>query len=184
MLCDSEWFVTITLHLMRFPHILPQSCKYMQLICYARPVWVSLLQDLDVTQAPDININSSIRSLSTIDLQDKTINAVRNSRIWRTPGYLRLRQAQTLRISPLESSQIENEEEGNERIDPLLLPGGKHALLENQGRLELWSLAPRARIWSAIPSRFGDCIAFDFEVVDSGSSVMISALFLNVAVGW
>lgn len=145
---------------------------------------MSLLQDLDVTQAPDINIHSSIRSLSTIDLQDKSITAVRNSHLWRTPGCLRLRQAQSLQTTPLENIQIEEEEEGNERIDPLLLPGGKHALVENQGQLELWSLVPRARIWNAVPSRVGDCIAFDFEVVDSGNSVMIAALFLNVAIGW
>lgn len=69
-------------------------------------------------------------------------------------------------------------------IDPLLLPDERHVLIETRGRLELWSIAPRAHVWTLEPGREGDCIAFDYEMVDGGSGMMVAALFLNVARGW
>ena len=118
------------------------------------------------------------------ELHKRTITAVRNSRAWRTPGALRFEQEISLSIDPLTLVGEDGGTGGFERIDPRLLPGGRHALLENHGRLELWSLVPRARMWTAAPSREADCIAFDFEVIEGGDAMMIAALFLNVATGW
>ena len=146
---------------------------------------MSLIQDLDVTQAPDIGVHNLPDTMSTEELVRKAITAVRNSRAWRTPGGLRFGQDVALRIDPRELIDVEPDgPEPSERIDPRLLPGGRYALLENYGRMELWSLFPRARVWMARPSREGDCVAFDFEVVDNGNAVMIAVLFLNVHAGW
>lgn len=162
-----------------------QTCKDLQEICFLRPIWMALIQDLDINQAPDISSHRLPDSFSTEELYRTAITAVRSSRAWRTPGALRFGQDVALRVDPREL--IADDLEGpqpSERIDPRLLPGGRHALLENHGRLELWSLFPRARMWMAHPSREADCIAFDFDVVDAGNALMIAALFLNVETGW
>ncbi|EJD07227.1 uncharacterized protein FOMMEDRAFT_149738 [Fomitiporia mediterranea MF3/22] len=164
---------------------LSMTCKYLREICFLRPIWLSLIQDLDITQAPDISTHQLPDNFATEELYKKAITAVRNARAWRTPGGLRFGQEVSIHIDPVTQGVIEGDlpGEGNERVDPRLLPGGKYALIENHGRLELWSLFPRARVWIANPSREADCIAFDFEIVDGGESMNIAVLFLNVATG-
>ncbi|KAL5492065.1 hypothetical protein ACEPAI_3512 [Sanghuangporus weigelae] len=162
---------------------LSMTCKRLREICFLRPIWLSLLQDLDVTRAPDVSLHSLPDSMSIAELYRKAITAVRNFRAWRTPGALRFQQELSLSIDPMTLVGEGRETEGFERIDPRLLPGCRHALLENHGRLELWSLFPRARMWTATPSREADCIAFDFEIVDDGDVMMIAVLFLNVETG-
>ena len=148
-----------------------------------RPIWLSLIQTLDATQAPNIKAHCPPDTLPTEVLHEKVLQAVRTSHSWRTPGKLRAVEKASLNISPratLDSDGVDDV--GN--IDPMLLPDERHMLVENRGRLELWSIDPRARAWTVEPGREGDCISFDYEMVDGGRAMMVAALFLNVARGW
>jgi hypothetical protein len=135
-------------------------------------------------QAPNVTHQSPPKTLPTPDLQTKVVEAVRTSHSWRNPGKLKLVEKASLSISPRAFiNAAENVSAQLGRIDPLLLPDEKHVLLENHGRLELWSIVPRARMWTVEPTREGECVAFDYEIVNNGKSMMVAALFLNVAQG-
>lgn len=66
---------------------------------------------------------------------------------------------------------------------PRLLPGGRYALLVNGEDLQLWSLEHSTRVWVAEPpnANFRICDTFDFELLQGGKVLIITAGFSNPA---
>jgi hypothetical protein len=61
-------------------------------------------------------------------------------------------------------------------IEPRLLPGGKQVLLSCSGRLELWDLESRNRIWTAPgPAGHRYCSAVDVDMVEDGNVLIVAA---------
>ena len=65
---------------------------------------------------------------------------------------------------------------GDILVEPRLLPGRPEALVINRGKLEIWHITTKRRLW-CVPTVSGDfnCFAFDFEVVDEGKKVIIAS---------
>ncbi|KAH8116240.1 hypothetical protein DFH11DRAFT_1827817 [Phellopilus nigrolimitatus] len=105
-----------------------QTCKGAKHFCDSRDVQKSLLQKLDVTQAPNI-----------------------------TP------------------------DEWTASMRPRLLPGGRYVLLVNGEDLQLWSFEHSTRVWVAESpnANFRICDTFDFELLQGGKVLIITAGFSN-----
>ncbi|THH02965.1 hypothetical protein EW145_g6649 [Phellinidium pouzarii] len=158
------------------------TCKYMQILCDStRTIWLSLLQNLDITQAPDIIPQQPVETLSTEDLRSKAIRAARKARAWKIPDAYQAAGTPTYGISPHIIADLYrdiNEGAVTSWGELRAIPDGQHVLLENLGLLELWSLKPRTRKWvsRSPPGRPRSCFSFDFELQEGGKSLIITAL--------
>ncbi|KAH8116474.1 hypothetical protein DFH11DRAFT_1506350 [Phellopilus nigrolimitatus] len=157
-----------------------RTCKNLQGICKSRQIWLSLLQNLDVTQAPDITPYDYLENFSTEEISSKVVRAVRLAYNMQINGALCYVQEKSLSINPHIPHVLESNATNVKRIGPQLLPGGNHAFLVNRGKLELWSFDPTActPVWVAekpgVPSV---CSAFDFELVQDGEALNVAAAF-------
>ncbi|KAH8108855.1 hypothetical protein DFH11DRAFT_1516248 [Phellopilus nigrolimitatus] len=150
---------------------LGRTCRYLHNLHNARPVWISLLRNLDIDQAPAIPSYLRLESLSTKELKKTVIKAIRTSDTWHSHETLRVSQVMELRINTADPADLDG-------IDPRLLPGGQHVLLERRGQLELWSTNSRELVWTApADSENHGCISFDFELVEDGKTLMVAGVF-------
>lgn len=119
----------------------------------------------------------SADSLSHSELERLVVNAVSREKIRESKGAIKVNAIQELDVG------AGNVRPGNEeflrRVDPRLLPGGKHVLLEDDGVLKLWSVESGHLLWTAVTSRDVVCMAFDFEVVEGGDKVMVAGMFID-----
>lgn len=110
----------------------------------------------------------SLNELSSTRLKEIVLDAKHRKRAWTTD--------QDLELEHIELFKVPSERPW--RINPRLLPGCKHVLLDYRGRLELWSVESKARIWSASAAEpHHVCVAFDFDVVDGGEKVNFAGWF-------
>ena len=139
-------------------------------------MWLSLLQSLDVLHAPDLPPGIALRSLSTSDLRSRVVRAERSFATWNSGRALSASRSLEISIDPYVDSET------YERLDPRLLPGGQRLVVNNNGRLEIWSLEPRQRLWAATSPHEDlgrDAISYDCEVAENGAAIMIAAVFVQ-----
>ncbi|THH10694.1 hypothetical protein EW145_g1143 [Phellinidium pouzarii] len=150
---------------------LENTCTSIRHLCQSRVIWLSLIQSLDVEQAPDLPPNQPLESLSSSDLKGKVIRAKRSYHRWNTEGCRISKQIELHVDVPLDATPS--------RLDPRLLPGGREVLVENGGRLELWSLVSHERLWTA-PHNEGhcECLSFDFELAQDSAILNIAGIFV------
>ncbi|KAL5525082.1 hypothetical protein ACEPAF_8951 [Sanghuangporus sanghuang] len=142
------------------------TCKRMYQICRSHAIWRSLVQRLDVSQAPSTNPFHSIESLPEPELRWKVINAVQRHRVWTTPGNVPPMRVLELPLPHIEESRI---------MKTRLLPGGKEILISNHGSVEFWSIESMERLWSIpAPEDHIDTVGFDFDIVDNGEVLAIA----------
>ncbi|KAH8116238.1 hypothetical protein DFH11DRAFT_1542283 [Phellopilus nigrolimitatus] len=111
-----------------------QACKRAKHFCDSRDVQKSLLQKLDVTQAPNITPYDRLDSLSADQMHSKVAEAVGSSHRWRKSGKdKRYAQEASLRITPHTQLNHGDSDEWTASMRPRLLPGGRYALLVNGG---------------------------------------------------
>ncbi|KAH8108881.1 hypothetical protein DFH11DRAFT_1819090 [Phellopilus nigrolimitatus] len=147
---------------------LTRTCKTLQGIGKSRRVWLSLLQNLDVTQAPDITPYDQLDSLSTEVIISKVFRAVRLAHSMKTYGTLRYVQTD---INP---HVLQDNVHHVGCTYPQLLP---------DGRLELWALKPAAStpIWVAEGPNF--CSVLGFELAQDGKALTVAAAY-ETQIGW
>ena len=140
-----------------------------------RQIWYNLLRRLPVSQTPDLPPHVRLESISTEDLRLLVIRAVRSYRNWLRGPKLRATREYQIRITR------NNESETYERVDPRLLPGGQYLVINNSGRLEIWSVPYRRRLWAAYegPRENQDVISFDCELNEEAGSIMVAAVYVN-----
>ncbi|KAL5532571.1 hypothetical protein ACEPAF_4345 [Sanghuangporus sanghuang] len=136
-----------------------------------RKVWDACIQRLDVECAPNLNPFESITSKSAPDLKRTVISAIQRHRNWADP-----RQHHNLHVTDLPITRPAGELDI--LVEPRLLPGGRDILILNCGRLELWSLVTKEKLWE-IKSPVGrfSCAGFDYDVVDDGNMLNVAILF-------
>ena len=144
-------------------------------------MWVSLLNNLDITQAPELLSHETIESVSTTDLRTKVLRAAHLDHSWRVETNLTAKETAAVVVKP-RLMPDEYEEDATGRLEPQILPGGRFVLIENRGRLELWSVDPAACVWIAPYPREGrlDCISFAFDLQNNDTELVIAAAFIDV----
>lgn len=156
----------------------------MRSVCDDRATWLPFLKDLDVSRAPDINHHTSLYSLSSIETKEKLVRAFLLEYGWRTAGALGVSRRATANVLPREIPEGVVPELETRRVEPHIIPGGKHVLLRNCGQLELWSVNPLAPtcLWTApVPSPFFiNCMDFDFHLQQEGAILVITAAYVNI----
>ena len=156
-------------------------CKYLKAVCDDRIVCLSLLKGLDATRAPDVGPQESLDLMSRDALHAKLVKALRLGYGWQTPGALKATRKATVNVVPRTMPDaFPGEAVG--RVEPMIIPGGKHALIDNRGQLELWSIDPASCLWVAPLHSRGrlDCTAFEFELQQDGSQLIISAAYIDI----
>ena len=151
--------------------MLLQTCKTLYELCQARAVWDTCLQRLDVECAPSLNPFEPLISKPTPDLKEMVIRAIRRHKNWSDP-------TQEHKLRSVDLPITRDAGDLDILVEPRLLPGGKEVLILNCGRLELWSLVTKERIWE-IKSPVGrfSCAGFDFDIVDNGNVLNVAILF-------
>ena len=149
----------------------------MRRLCYARPVWVSLLGTLQDEESPCLPPHVSLGTVTTSELREAIVNGLRNNRTWSKSGEL---------IRPTSIREVHlpvlpfDQHNWSTRTDMRLLPGGKEVLVENRNIIELWSIEPCEMLGATPACSAQDmCLAFDFELVRGGKGVVIAAIFID-----
>ncbi|KLO12886.1 hypothetical protein SCHPADRAFT_997797 [Schizopora paradoxa] len=159
---------------------LSSTCRYFSHLCSQRSLWLNLLDELDFYETPDFPPHRAISSYSTKELRIRTINAVNIARSSRGDGMLRFSHLNRIHIPVREQT----DELLVRKVDPLLLPGGQRMLVNNQGYLELWSVAKfdseHHCLWQTNPTNdFGKVVSFHGEVVECDTAIVIAGIFVN-----
>ncbi|KAH8105541.1 hypothetical protein DFH11DRAFT_1316461 [Phellopilus nigrolimitatus] len=160
-----------------------QTCKGAKHFCDSRDVQKSVLQKLDVTQAPNITPYDRLDKLSAEQMASKVAKAVESSDRWQDSGENKgYAEEASLRITPHTQHYHGNSDEWTASMRPRLLPGGRYALLVNGEDLQLWSLEHSTRVWVAEPphANFRICDTFDFELLQGGKVLIIATKFSNL----
>ena len=145
-----------------------QTNKSFSSICNSRVVWKHFLQNLDVDEAPNVPPHVLLGDLSGLRLKEIVLDAKQRKQAWTTGGEVHLEHIELFRIPSSEWG----------RINPRLLPGGKHVLLDYRGQLELWSVESKARLWRApAAQQHHVCVAFDFDLAERGEKLNFAAWF-------
>ena len=139
--------------------------------CRDKLLWLQLLRRLDVIEAPDLPPGEQIRCLTALDLRRKVIGAVKASYDWRNKGHISVSRSAELRVRPAD------EVDPDKGVKPRLLPGGREVLMENCGRLELWSMVSKERLWASPVCQDRDCITFEFQLSDDQKTLNIVDVF-------
>lgn len=92
---------------------------------------------------------------------------------WCTEGCLKITRRVELQVG------LPEDGDPDKGVKPRLLPGGREVLMENYGRLELWSLLSKERLWVSPEYKDRDCITFDFQLSDDGKAVNIADVFVD-----
>lgn len=100
------------------------------------------------------------------------IRAVRTEHTWNMEGCVKVAHDIELSINPPEGNNLQA------CISPRLLPGGWDAVILNCGRLELWSLDTRTRLWACPQYEGGHyCLSFDMDLSEDGKTLNIAGVF-------
>ncbi|KLO05987.1 hypothetical protein SCHPADRAFT_883216 [Schizopora paradoxa] len=159
---------------------LSKTCKSFFQTCSLRSLWLNILDELDFYETPNLPSHLPLTSYSTAELKRRAINAVLISKQARGTAPMKFTRLDTLHTSV----RFKRSFSIFRKVDPFLLPGGQRMLVNNYGQLELWSIGSDDRdhrcIWRTDSSTDEmDVVAFNGEVVDGGSAVMIACVFVD-----
>lgn len=96
----------------------PKTCRYIREISLSRHLWLTLVQELDFDQAPNIPPFESIKSMSSERLRDIVLQATRCYLNWTSPEGPKVTRSLAL-IAP------ENRSRYAPALD-MLVPGGRY----------------------------------------------------------
>ena len=156
---------------------LSQTCKTLKAILSQpfRQLWLSLLQKLDVYQAPNLPLDVPLNSLSSEELQLIVTRTVLGQRNWESSS------PRTVRRRILDLGNTGGLMGNLKPTQPFrdiirLSPGGNYVgILWSGGYLQIWNTVTRLRIWTYPP--LGDFPDFQVEAYDFCSEQPNSSSF-------
>lgn len=150
-------------------------------VCRSRATWIFHLQNLDINQTPRFAPFEQLEALSTEEIRERVIRAIRTSRNWAAPTILSITTLATLHLSP---RVLPDRITFPTRLKPEIVAGGEYIITENKGYIELWSIRASERLWAS-PTPGGSlfCHSFVSELQQHGEILAVAAAYVNLTTG-